>query len=132
MSDDSYVFEGPAEAPAAPRDNNPPLSISELSFALKRTLEDRFGHVRLRGEISKVNRHASGHVCGQVTPVVRLVATPRLWPRLWRACRRRMAHTKQFDCTVGFRSIATFPFVLRALDATTHSLTHSARSVGGA
>ncbi|SFS83249.1 exodeoxyribonuclease VII large subunit [Brevundimonas viscosa] len=61
MTDDSYVFEGPAE-PAAPRDNNPPLSISELSFALKRTLEDRFGHVRLRGEISKVNRHASGHV----------------------------------------------------------------------
>lgn len=62
MSDDSYVFEGPADEPAAPRDNNPPLSISELSFALKRTLEDRFGHVRLRGEISKVNRHASGHV----------------------------------------------------------------------
>ena len=61
MSDDSYVFEGPAEVPA-PRDNNPPLSISELSFALKRTLEDRFGHVRLRGEVSKVNRHASGHV----------------------------------------------------------------------
>ncbi|MEH6665273.1 MAG: exodeoxyribonuclease VII large subunit, partial [Brevundimonas sp.] len=45
-----------------PRDNNPPLSISELSAALKRTLEDRFGHVRLRGEISKVNRHSSGHV----------------------------------------------------------------------
>ena len=62
MTDDSYVFEGPADAPPPVRDNNPPLSISELSFALKRTLEDRFGHVRLRGEISKVNRHASGHV----------------------------------------------------------------------
>ena len=62
MPSDSYVFEGPAEPPAAPRDNNPPLSISELSFALKRTLEDRFSHVRLRGEVSKVNRHASGHV----------------------------------------------------------------------
>ncbi|WP_269513427.1 exodeoxyribonuclease VII large subunit [Brevundimonas subvibrioides] len=62
MTDD-YVFAGPAEATPAPaRDNNPPLSISELSFALKRTLEDRFGHVRLRGEISKVNRHASGHI----------------------------------------------------------------------
>jgi exodeoxyribonuclease VII large subunit len=61
MTDD-YVFEGPAEEPPAPRDNNPPLSITELSFALKRTLEDRFGHVRLRGEISKVNHHASGHV----------------------------------------------------------------------
>jgi exodeoxyribonuclease VII large subunit len=63
MSDDSYVFEGPAdEPPPPPRDNNPPQSVSELSFALKRTLEDRFGHVRLRGEISKVNRHASGHI----------------------------------------------------------------------
>ncbi|HST92923.1 MAG TPA: exodeoxyribonuclease VII large subunit, partial [Brevundimonas sp.] len=62
MSDDSYVFEGPAEAAPPVRDNNPPQSVSELAFALKRTLEDRFGHVRLRGEISKVNRHASGHV----------------------------------------------------------------------
>jgi len=63
MSDDSYVFEGPAdEPPPPPRDNNPPQTVSELSFALKRTLEDRFGHVRLRGEISKVNHHASGHV----------------------------------------------------------------------
>ncbi|CAN5275356.1 exodeoxyribonuclease VII large subunit [soil metagenome] len=63
MSDD-YVFESPADPapPASARDNNPPLSISELSFALKRTLEDRFGHVRLRGEVSKVNRHASGHI----------------------------------------------------------------------
>ena len=51
-----------ADSAPDPRDNNPPLSISELSFALKRTLEERFGHVRLRGEISKVNRHASGHV----------------------------------------------------------------------
>ncbi|WP_332654602.1 exodeoxyribonuclease VII large subunit [Brevundimonas sp.] len=62
MSDDSYVFEGPADAPPPARDNNPPQTVSELSFALKRTLEDRFGHVRLRGEISKVNRHASGHI----------------------------------------------------------------------
>ncbi|MBB5745407.1 exodeoxyribonuclease VII large subunit [Brevundimonas variabilis] len=62
MSSDDYVFAEPVETAAPARDNNPPLSITELSFALKRTLEDRFGHVRLRGEISKVNRHASGHV----------------------------------------------------------------------
>ena len=63
MIDDSYVFEGPADEPPPPaRDNNPPQTVSELSFALKRTLEDRFGHVRLRGEISLVNHHASGHV----------------------------------------------------------------------
>lgn len=60
MTDD-YAFEGPPAAEPV-RDNNPPLSVSDLSFALKRTLEDRFGHVRLRGEVSKVNRHASGHV----------------------------------------------------------------------
>ena len=62
MDSDDYAFEGLAPQAAPVRDNNPPLSISELSFALKRTLEDRFGHVRIRGEISKVTRHASGHV----------------------------------------------------------------------
>lgn len=35
--------------------------MSELSGALKRTVEDAFGHVRLRGEISGFKRHSSGH-----------------------------------------------------------------------
>ena len=33
--------------------NAKPYSVSELAFALKRTLEDAYGFVRLRGEISK-------------------------------------------------------------------------------
>ena len=37
-------------------------SVSELSHALKRTLETTYGFVRLRAELSKVTRHASGHV----------------------------------------------------------------------
>jgi exodeoxyribonuclease VII large subunit len=37
------------------------MSVSELSSALKRTVEDAFGLVRLRGEISGFKRHASGH-----------------------------------------------------------------------
>ena len=37
-------------------------SVSELAFALKRTLEDAYGFVRLRGEISKVTHHSNGHV----------------------------------------------------------------------
>jgi len=37
-------------------------SVSELAFALKRTLEDAFGFVRVRGELSKVTFHSSGHV----------------------------------------------------------------------
>ena len=37
------------------------ISVSELSFALKRTLEEGFSHVRVRGELSRVSRPASGH-----------------------------------------------------------------------
>ncbi len=42
-------------------DNAPAQSVSELSLALKRTVEDRFGFVRVRGEISGFKRHGSGH-----------------------------------------------------------------------
>jgi len=48
-------------ASVAPGDNSPPLSVSELSGALKRTIETAFGQVRVRGEISGFKRHASGH-----------------------------------------------------------------------
>ncbi len=48
---------------AASADSNAkPYSVSELAFALKRTLEDAYGFVRLRGEVSKVTFHANGHV----------------------------------------------------------------------
>ena len=49
-------------ASEAPGDNAPALSISELSNLLKRTVEDRFGFVRVRGELSGVKRAASGHL----------------------------------------------------------------------
>ena len=49
-------------ADTPPADNAPAYSVCELSFALKRTLEEAYGFVRLRGEVSKVTRHASGHV----------------------------------------------------------------------
>jgi len=35
--------------------------VTELSGALKRSVEDAFGHVRVRGEISGWKRHTSGH-----------------------------------------------------------------------
>jgi len=37
------------------------MSVSELAGAVKRTVEDRFGRVRVRGEISGWKRHSSGH-----------------------------------------------------------------------
>jgi exodeoxyribonuclease VII large subunit len=42
--------------------NVPEWSVGDLASALKRTLEDAFGHVRLRGEISGFRgQHGSGH-----------------------------------------------------------------------
>ncbi|MEO1242575.1 MAG: exodeoxyribonuclease VII large subunit [Pseudomonadota bacterium] len=37
-------------------------TVSELSGAVKRTIEDTFGLVRVRGELGRVTRAASGHV----------------------------------------------------------------------
>ena len=41
--------------------NAPEYTVSELSAALKRTLEDAFGRVRVRGEITRMYRASSGH-----------------------------------------------------------------------
>ena len=45
-----------------PRLNLPELTVSELSAALKRTIEDSYGYVRVRGELGKVSYHGNGHV----------------------------------------------------------------------
>ena len=47
---------------AEPLINAPEFTVSELSSALRRTVEDDFGHVRVRGEISGFRgAHSSGH-----------------------------------------------------------------------
>lgn len=51
-------------AEAAAGDNAPALSVSQLSNALKRLVEDGFGRVRVRGELSGTKRAASGHLYG--------------------------------------------------------------------
>ncbi len=42
--------------------NMPEYSVSELSQALKRTVEDAYSYVRVRGEVSGFKRAASGHL----------------------------------------------------------------------
>jgi len=46
----------------APRINVVELTVSELSAALKRTIEEGFGYVRVRGELGNVKYHSNGHV----------------------------------------------------------------------
>ncbi len=55
MSD--YPFDNEPKA-----SNTPEYSVTEISLALKRTVEDQFGYVKIRGEISGCKRAASGHV----------------------------------------------------------------------
>ena len=51
-----------ADTDKLPGSNLPEYSVSEISFALKRTIEETYGRVRIRGEISGYRgRHSSGH-----------------------------------------------------------------------
>ena len=44
------------------KSNVPEFSVQELAFSLKRTLEENFGRVRVRGELSRVSIAVSGHM----------------------------------------------------------------------
>ena len=45
-----------------PEGNAPEFTVSELSGAVKRTVEGSFSFVRVRGEVGRVSRPASGHL----------------------------------------------------------------------
>ena len=51
------MFEDPS-----PASNQPEYTVSELSGAVKRVIEGEFGLVRVRGEVGRVSRPASGHL----------------------------------------------------------------------
>jgi exodeoxyribonuclease VII large subunit len=38
------------------------FTVSEISFSIKRTMEDTFGYVRVRGELGRISRPGSGHI----------------------------------------------------------------------
>lgn len=50
----SDMFEAPS--------NQPEFTVSELSGAVKRVIEGEFGLVRVRGEVGRLSRPASGHL----------------------------------------------------------------------
>jgi exodeoxyribonuclease VII large subunit len=52
--------DGPDEAD--PQGNSPEYTVGELSGAIKRVIENEFGHVRVRAEVGRVSLPRSGHV----------------------------------------------------------------------
>jgi exodeoxyribonuclease VII large subunit len=54
------LFEdGPTDKSA---DNTPEFSVSEISGAVKKTIEGGFAHIRVRGELGRISRPSSGHI----------------------------------------------------------------------
>src|SRR3984957_15327731 len=77
--------EAMADADARPT-NAPEITVGELANALKRAIEDRFGYVRVRGEISGYRgRQASGHAYFSLKD-----ANARLDAVVWRTTLERM------------------------------------------
>jgi exodeoxyribonuclease VII large subunit len=62
MTEDLFT----AAAQSAKRSNVPEMSVSELAFSLKRTLEETYGRVRVRGELSGLKLASSGHLYGDL------------------------------------------------------------------
>lgn len=48
--------------PSKPASNAAEFTVSEISYAVKASIEDQFGYVRVRGELGRVSRPASGHI----------------------------------------------------------------------
>ena len=71
--------------PNSPGSNLREYTVSEISGAVKRALEENFGRVRVRGELTEVKRYPSGHIYfslkdegGKLAGVVWKYSVPRL------------------------------------------------------
>ena len=86
--------------------NAPEISVSELAQALKRTVEDRFGRVRVRGEISNYRGpHSSGHAYFSLKD-----ANARLDAVVWKGTLQRLRARPQEGLeVVATGRITTFP-----------------------
>ena len=72
-------------AAAAGPSNIPEYSVSDISGAVKRTLEGAFGRVRVRGEVTELKRYPSGHIYlslkdegGKLSAVIWKFTVPRV------------------------------------------------------
>jgi exodeoxyribonuclease VII large subunit len=93
----------PSESP--PPTNIPVYSVSELSGALKRTIEQAYGYVRVRGEISGCKRHSSGHIYLALKDMDALIDAV-----CWRGTANRLAVSPQDGMEViATGKLTTFP-----------------------
>lgn len=61
-----YAYDSPMSNENTQASNIPEFSVSDLAFSLKRTLEDTYGRVRVRGELSRISIPKSGHMYSSI------------------------------------------------------------------
>src|SRR5882757_6840865 len=85
--------------------NLPEFSVTELSAALKRAVEDQFAMVRVRGEISGLKFASSGHVYFDLKDD-RAVLNAIIWKQSARLLKLRPEQGLEVICT---GRITTYP-----------------------
>ncbi|MCE3255058.1 MAG: xseA [Rickettsiaceae bacterium] len=78
--------------------NIPEFTVSEFSRSVKRLVEDNFGYVRIKGEISGFKKATSGHLYFNLKDDVALVNA---------VCFRQMAELVKFDLSDGLEVVAS-------------------------
>src|SRR6056297_2278878 len=99
---DDLIDDGPGgEAPG----NTPEYSVSEISGAVKRTIEGNFARVRVRGEIGRLSRPRSGHVYLDLKDDRSVLASV-----IWKGVAGRLAHAPEEGMeVVATGRLTTFP-----------------------
>ena len=85
--------------------NAPALSVSELSGAVKRVVEGEFARVRVRGEVGRVSRPASGHLYLDLKDDRSVLASV-----VWKGVASKLAHPPEAGMEViATGRLTTFP-----------------------
>ena len=58
----SFDHQSGKDMPSSDATNAAEFTVSEISYAVKSSIEEQFGYVRVRGELGRVSRPASGHI----------------------------------------------------------------------
>ena len=77
------LIEDTGDAPG----NAPEFTVSEISGAVKRTVEGAFSHVRVRGEVGRLSRPRSGHIYLDLKDDRSVLASV-----IWKGVAGRLAH----------------------------------------
>ncbi|WP_430448044.1 exodeoxyribonuclease VII large subunit [Rhodophyticola sp.] len=85
--------------------NAPEFTVSEISGAVKRTVEGAFSHVRVRGEVGRLSRPRSGHIYLDLKDDRSVLAGV-----IWKGVSARLAHQPEEGMEViATGRITTFP-----------------------